>query len=53
MSEFPHDAIIAQTDPIFAQHVQEVRRGSVVLACLSVLRGPHYGYSLLNTLSEG
>ena len=31
---------------------QEIRRGSVVLACLSLLRRPHYGYALLNVLSE-
>ena len=31
---------------------QEIRRGSVVLACLSLLRRPHYGYALLTILSE-
>lgn len=31
-------------------HVQELRRGTVVLACLAVLREPGYGYSLLETL---
>lgn len=31
---------------------QEIRRGSVVLACLILLRRPHYGYALLNVLSE-
>jgi DNA-binding PadR family transcriptional regulator len=31
-------------------HVQELRRGSVVLACLSVLREPRYGYALLDLL---
>ncbi len=35
---------------LLAGHIQEVRRGSVVLACLSELRTPHYGYSLLDTL---
>ena len=35
---------------MLAGHVQELRRGSVVLACLSVLRRPHYGYALLDLL---
>lgn len=39
-------------DAVLAGHIQEIRRGSVVLACLSVLRHQHYGYSLLNTLEE-
>jgi len=37
-------------ESIIAGHLQEVRRGSVVLACLSVLRRPHYGYALLDLL---
>ncbi len=39
-------------DQIVAGHLQELRRGSVVLACLSVLRRPQYGYSLLRVLDE-
>ncbi len=39
-------------DEIVAGHLQELRRGSVVLACLSVLREPQYGYSLLTTLDR-
>jgi DNA-binding PadR family transcriptional regulator len=39
-------------DDILAAHVQEIRRGSVVLACLTVLRRAQYGYSLLRTLEE-
>ena len=31
-------------------HLQELRRGTVVLACLSVLRTPGYGYALLEQL---
>jgi len=31
-------------------HLQELRRGTVVLACLIRLRQPGYGYSLLETL---
>lgn len=37
---------------ILAAHLQEIRRGSVMLACLAVLRTPQYGYSLLRTLEE-
>ena len=31
-------------------HLQELRRGTVVLACLTVLRSPGYGYALLEQL---
>ena len=34
-----------------AGHLQELRRGTVVVASLMVLREPGYGYSLLETLS--
>ena len=33
-------------------HLQELRRGSVVLASLLACRTPRYGYALLTTLSE-
>lgn len=32
-------------------HQQELRRGTVVLACLLVLRTPEYGYQLLEALN--
>lgn len=35
------------------QHRQELRRGTVVLACLATLREPGYGYGLLETLERG
>ncbi|MFD2796526.1 PadR family transcriptional regulator [Promicromonospora vindobonensis] len=42
------------TDPlgegIAASHLQELRRGTVVLACLVALRAPSYGYALLDSL---
>jgi DNA-binding PadR family transcriptional regulator len=38
-------------DGTLAGHLQELRRGTVVVACLTVLRRPGYGYSLLETLS--
>ncbi|MDB1088709.1 PadR family transcriptional regulator [Streptomyces sp. ACA25] len=31
---------------------QELRRGTVVLACLTLLRTPEYGYALLETLNK-
>lgn len=37
---------------LLAGHLQELRRGTVVLACLSTLSSPHYGYGLLETLEE-
>lgn len=36
----------------FASHEQELRRGTVVLASLVILREPGYGYGLLETLDE-
>jgi PadR family transcriptional regulator, regulatory protein PadR len=39
------------TDPTLLSHLQELRRGTVVIASLTVLRTPGYGYSLLETLS--
>ena len=38
---------------LLATHVQELRRGTVVLACLSMLTEPRYGYALLETLKLG
>ncbi len=37
-------------DEVRASHLQELRRGTVVLACLSILREPGYGYALLDGL---
>ena len=33
-------------------HLQELRRGTVVLACLLALRTPDYGYALLHRLER-
>jgi len=33
-------------------HLKELRRGSVLLACLLILRSPGYGYGLLERLEE-
>ncbi|CAM3731768.1 PadR family transcriptional regulator [Smaragdicoccus niigatensis] len=40
------------TEEILAGHLQELRRGTVVVACLSLLQSPQYGYSLLETLNK-
>src|SRR3954464_7766406 len=39
-------------DATLTGHLQELRRGTVVVASLTVLRTPGYGYALLETLSE-
>ena len=39
------------TDETTAGHIQELRRGTVVLACLVRLRTPDYGYALLESLN--
>lgn len=38
-------------DETTAGHLQELRRGTVVLACLVRLREPDYGYALLESLN--
>lgn len=37
---------------LIAGHLQELRRGTVVLACLTTLSQPRYGYALLETLAQ-
>ncbi len=37
---------------LLAMHLQELRRGTVVLACLLALRTPDYGYALLHRLER-
>ena len=37
-------------DEVIDTHLQELRRGTVVLACLQLLREPGYGYGLLQSL---
>lgn len=39
-------------DEVFETHLQELRRGTVVLACLQLLRTPGYGYGLLEDLGR-
>jgi len=39
-------------DDVLAGHLQELRRGTVVMAALACLRRPTYGYALLETLAQ-
>lgn len=39
-------------DDLTAGHLQELRRGTVVIACLTRLRTPDYGYALLESLDR-
>lgn len=39
------------TEETTAGHIQELRRGTVVLACLVRLETPDYGYALLESLN--
>src|SRR5690242_13327441 len=38
-------------DELIAGHIQELRRGTVVLGSLVCLREPEYGYALLESLN--
>jgi PadR family transcriptional regulator PadR len=39
-------------DELVSTHLQELRRGTVVLACLLILKKPNYGYALLELLDQ-
>ncbi|HWV26823.1 MAG TPA: PadR family transcriptional regulator [Aeromicrobium sp.] len=39
-------------DDVLPGHLQELRRGTVVIASLAALRNPGYGYALLQTLGD-
>ncbi len=39
-------------DEVVKTHLQELRRGTVVVASLSALREPGHGYGLLQTLAD-
>lgn len=41
-----------EDDAALSTHLQELRRGSVVLASLLACRTPRYGYGLLTTLAD-
>jgi PadR family transcriptional regulator, regulatory protein PadR len=39
-------------EDVLAGHLQEIRRGTIVLACLRLLHNPGYGYGLLEELGR-
>jgi PadR family transcriptional regulator, regulatory protein PadR len=39
-------------EELLSTHLQELRRGTVVLACLLILEQPNYGYALLEVLER-
>lgn len=39
-------------DEALATHLQELRRGTIVLACLLLLTEPNYGYALIEALDK-
>lgn len=39
-------------DDVLASHLQELRRGTVVMAALATLSRPTYGYALLEALAQ-
>lgn len=43
---------IGADDADLSTHLQELRRGTIVLACLRLLQEPGYGYSLLEQLQQ-
>jgi PadR family transcriptional regulator PadR len=43
---------MSNIDDIFMNQVLELRRGTIVLAALSKLHQPHYGYALLQSLDK-
>jgi len=43
---------VIDMDETLETHLQELRRGTVVLACLQLLRTPGYGYGLLEDLER-
>ena len=47
-----HYRVSVPNDELRAMHLQELRRGTAVLACLLILKKPNYGYALLDLLSQ-
>ena len=45
-------SLVSVDDDVLSGHLQELRRGTVVLAALATLRTPGYGYALLETLAR-
>jgi DNA-binding PadR family transcriptional regulator len=43
---------MSEIDDLYTNQALELRRGTIVLATLAALQQPHYGYALLQTLSQ-
>ncbi|WP_010526000.1 PadR family transcriptional regulator [Nesterenkonia sp. F] len=43
---------MSHADVTFSVHLQELRRGTIVLGCLRLLDRPDYGYRLLEQLQQ-
>ncbi len=52
MCETHYSVSMEIDDAIVATHLQELRRGTVVVAALALLRSPEYGYALLEELGR-
>ncbi len=48
-----HYGVRMRDSELHIMHLQELRRGTIVLACLLVLKQPYYGYALLDLLERG
>ena len=48
-----HYSVSVIDSELHTMHLQELRRGTIVLACLLVLKQPNYGYALLDLLERG
>ncbi|AIA06447.1 PadR family transcriptional regulator [Streptomyces noursei ZPM] len=46
-----HYGVFVSVEELTLAQAHELRRGTVVLACLALLREPSYGYALLETLN--
>jgi PadR family transcriptional regulator, regulatory protein PadR len=44
--------LVVTSNELILGQAQELRRGTVVLACLALLEEPEYGYALLETLND-
>lgn len=47
-----YSAIMSTNDALVQSQFQEIRRGSIVIAVLSAMQVPQYGYALLEELNE-
>lgn len=46
------EVMIMEIEKLIEQNNSELRRGLIVMSTLALLKQPHYGYSLIQTLEE-